>query len=200
MNIAEKKDVADQLLKSGVYVAVPFEANHADAIAFCSALYRRIAKSTDVAIPPELEDLAIEPQLLVALLSVSLSVFDKTTNQVCAELQIKDSVKRMIGLGQRFNDQSQRLEDLQFRYEKLKAEKEAVLKIVNKQFNTDDNVHWFAHEVPHYGTVQISRLEEHGLVEWDIHFNECWQGPFSTKQLCIQHLMDCIAEETGETE
>ncbi|WP_151789178.1 hypothetical protein [Acinetobacter seifertii] len=66
------------------------------------------------------------------------------------------------------------------------------------KFGTDDNQHWFAHEVPFFGTVQIDRIEEHGLVEWDIHFNECWQGPFNSKQRCIQHLEECIAEKRQE--
>lgn len=65
-------------------------------------------------------------------------------------------------------------------------------------FGTDDNEHWFAHEVPFFGTVQIDRIEEHGLVEWDIHFNECWQGPFNSKQRCIQHLEECISEKRQE--
>ncbi|MFH4180358.1 hypothetical protein WDA55_20080, partial [Acinetobacter baumannii] len=66
------------------------------------------------------------------------------------------------------------------------------------KFGTDDNEHWFAYEVPFFGTVQIDRIEEHGLVEWDIHFNECWQGPFNSKQQCIQHLEECIAEKRQE--
>lgn len=66
------------------------------------------------------------------------------------------------------------------------------------KFGTDDNQQWFAHDVPFFGTVQIDRIEEHGLVEWDIHFNECWQGPFNSKQQCIQHLEECIAEKRQE--
>lgn len=66
------------------------------------------------------------------------------------------------------------------------------------KFGTDDNQQWFAHDVPFFGTVQIDRIEEHGLVEWDIHFNECWQGPFNSKQRCIQHLEECIAEKHQE--
>ncbi len=66
------------------------------------------------------------------------------------------------------------------------------------KFGTDDNEHWFAYEVPFFGTVQIDRIEEHGLVQWDIHFNECWQGPFNSKQQCIQHLEECIAEKRQE--
>ncbi len=53
----------------------------------------------------------------------------------------------------------------------------------------------WAHDVPFYGTVQLDRIEEHGLVEWDIYFNECWQGPFNTKNKAIQHLEECIREE-----
>ena len=68
------------------------------------------------------------------------------------------------------------------------------------EFGTDDNEHWFAHEVPYFGRVQITRIEEHGLVEWDIFFNECWQGPFSSKSRCIQHLEDCIQEQYEEVE
>ena len=63
------------------------------------------------------------------------------------------------------------------------------------KFGTDDNEHWFADDVPFYGTVQIDRIEEHGLVEWDIHFNGCWQGPFNSKSECIKHLEECIKEE-----
>ncbi len=63
------------------------------------------------------------------------------------------------------------------------------------EFGTDDNEHWFAHDVPFYGTVQIDLIEEHGLVEWDIHFNGCWQGSFDSKSECIKHLEECIAEE-----
>ena len=68
------------------------------------------------------------------------------------------------------------------------------------EFGTDDNEHWFAHDVPFYGTVQIDRIEEHGLVEWDIHFNGCWQGPFGSKSECIKHLEGCIAEEHEEAQ
>lgn len=66
------------------------------------------------------------------------------------------------------------------------------------KFGTDDNEHWFAHDVPFFGRVQIDRIEEHGLVEWDIYFNECWQGPFDSKQKCIKHLEECIAEQRTE--
>ena len=72
---------------------------------------------------------------------------------------------------------------------------EAIAQNSKIEFGTDDNEHWFAHDVPFYGRVQIDRIEEHGLVEWDIYFNECWQGPFSSKQECIKHLEECIAEE-----
>ena len=68
------------------------------------------------------------------------------------------------------------------------------------KFGTDDNETWWAHEVPFYGTVQIDRIEEHGLVEWDIHFNGCWQGPFGSKSECIKHLEGCIAEEHEEAQ
>ncbi|TCB49862.1 hypothetical protein E0H80_10640 [Acinetobacter sp. ANC 4779] len=66
------------------------------------------------------------------------------------------------------------------------------------KFGTDDNEHWFAHDVPFFGRVQIDRIEEHGLVEWDIYFNECWQGPFNSKAKCIQHLEECIQEKVEE--
>lgn len=66
------------------------------------------------------------------------------------------------------------------------------------QFGTDDNEHWFAHEVPFFGRVQISKFNENGLIEWDIHFGECWQGPFESKSRCIQHLEECIAEKREE--
>lgn len=69
------------------------------------------------------------------------------------------------------------------------------------EFGTDDNEHWFAHDVPFYGLVQIDRIEErHGLIEWDIHFNDCWQGPFNSKSECIKHLEECIAEQREEAQ
>lgn len=68
------------------------------------------------------------------------------------------------------------------------------------EFGTDDNEHWWAHEVPFYGEVQMDRIEEHGFVEWDIHFNDCWQGPFNSKSECIKHLEECIAEERAEAQ
>ena len=68
------------------------------------------------------------------------------------------------------------------------------------KFGTDDNEHWFAHDVPFFGRVQIDRIEEHGLVEWDIFFNGCWQGPFNTKEECIKHLEECIAEQRVEAQ
>ena len=72
---------------------------------------------------------------------------------------------------------------------------EAVAQNSKIEFGTDDNQRWWAHDVPFYGTVQLDRIEEHGLVEWDIYFNECWQGPFNTKNKAIQHLEECIREE-----
>ena len=68
------------------------------------------------------------------------------------------------------------------------------------KFGTDDNERWWAHEVPFYGEVQMDRIEEHGLVEWDIHFNDCWQGPFNSKSECIKHLEECIAEQRAEAQ
>lgn len=68
------------------------------------------------------------------------------------------------------------------------------------KFGTDDNEHWFAHDVPFYGTVQIDRIEEHGLVEWDIYLNDCWQGPFNSKSECIKHLEECILEARAEAQ
>lgn len=66
------------------------------------------------------------------------------------------------------------------------------------EFGTDDNEHWFAHDVPFFGDVQIDRIEEQGLVEWDICMNGCWQGPFNSKSECIQHLEECIREQQQE--
>ena len=68
------------------------------------------------------------------------------------------------------------------------------------KFGTDDNKIWWAHDVPFFGTVQLDQIEEHGLVEWDIYFNECWQGPFNSKAKCIQHLEECIAERREEAQ
>lgn len=76
---------------------------------------------------------------------------------------------------------------------------EAIAQNSKIEFGTDDNEHWFAHDVPFYGTVQIDRIEEHGLVEWDIHFNDCWQGPFNSKSACIKHLEECIQEEREQS-
>ncbi|EMI7999025.1 hypothetical protein JH015_003941 [Acinetobacter baumannii] len=66
------------------------------------------------------------------------------------------------------------------------------------KFGTDDNKTWWAHGVPFFGTVQLDHIEVNGLVEWDIYFNQCWQGPFNSKQQCIQHLEECIAEKRQE--
>ena len=75
---------------------------------------------------------------------------------------------------------------------------EAIAQNSKIEFGTDDNEHWFAHEVPFFGRVQISKFNENGLIEWDIHFGECWQGPFESKSRCIQHLEECIAEKREE--
>lgn len=77
---------------------------------------------------------------------------------------------------------------------------EAVAQNSKIEFGTDDNEHWFAHDVPFYGRVQIDRTEENGFVEWDIYFNECWQGPFNSKSECIKHLEECIAEQREEAQ
>lgn len=77
---------------------------------------------------------------------------------------------------------------------------EAVAQNSTIEFGTDDNQHWFAHDVPFFGRVQITKFEEGGLTEWDIHFNECWQGPFDSKAECIKRLEDCIAEQYLEQE
>lgn len=63
------------------------------------------------------------------------------------------------------------------------------------EFGTDDNKHWWAHDVPFYGEVQLDRVEDY---EWDIHFNDFWQGPFNSKDECIRHLEECIAEQREE--
>lgn len=68
------------------------------------------------------------------------------------------------------------------------------------EFGTDDNEHWFAHDVPFYGRVQISKFVDGHLEEWDIYFNECWQGPFNSKSECIKHLEECIAEQREEAQ
>jgi len=75
---------------------------------------------------------------------------------------------------------------------------EAIAQNSKIQFGTDDNKTWWAHEVPFFGTVQLDQIEEHGLTEWDIYFNDCWQGPFSSKSKAIQHLEECIAEKRKE--
>ena len=75
---------------------------------------------------------------------------------------------------------------------------EAIAQNSKIKFGTDDNRSWFAHDVPFFGTVQMDQIEEHGIVEWDIHFNQCWQGPFNSKARCIQHLEECIQEMREE--
>ena len=75
---------------------------------------------------------------------------------------------------------------------------EAITQNSKIKFGTDDNRSWFAYDVPFFGTVQMDQIEEHGIVEWDIHFNECWQGPFNSKARCIQHLEECIQEMREE--
>ncbi|ETR52342.1 hypothetical protein [Acinetobacter baumannii] len=75
---------------------------------------------------------------------------------------------------------------------------EAVAQNSKIEFGTDDNEIWWAHDVPFYGRVQLQRFVEHGVVEWDIHFNDCWQGPFDSKVSAIQHLEECIAEKREE--
>ena len=77
---------------------------------------------------------------------------------------------------------------------------EAIAQNSKIKFGTDDNEHWFAHDVPFFGRVQIDCIKEHGLVEWDIFFNECWQGPFNTKSECIRHLEECIKEMREEAQ
>ena len=77
---------------------------------------------------------------------------------------------------------------------------EAIAQNSKIEFGTDDNEHWWAHDVPFYGEVQMDRIEEHGLTEWDIHFNDCWQGPFNSKSECIKHLEECIAEQREEAQ
>ncbi|MGS9896573.1 hypothetical protein [Acinetobacter baumannii] len=75
---------------------------------------------------------------------------------------------------------------------------EAVAQNSKIEFGTDDNEIWWAHDVPFFGRVQLQRFVEHGIVEWDIHFNECWQGPFESKARAILHLQECIAEKLEE--
>ncbi|ENX49074.1 hypothetical protein F943_01467 [Acinetobacter ursingii NIPH 706] len=77
---------------------------------------------------------------------------------------------------------------------------EAIAQNSKIEFGTDDNEHWFAHDVPYFGRVQISKLNEDGFVEWDICLSGCWQGPFSSKARCIQHLQECIQERNEEVE
>lgn len=73
---------------------------------------------------------------------------------------------------------------------------EAIAQNSKIQFGTDDNEIWWAHEVPFYGTVQMNWIKEDQ--EWDIYFNECWQGPFNSKSECIQHLEECIQDKREE--
>ncbi len=73
---------------------------------------------------------------------------------------------------------------------------EAIAQNSKIEFGTDDNEIWWAHDVPFYGTVQITWFKKDQ--EWDIYFNECWQGPFDSKSACIQHLEECIKEQREE--
>ncbi|MFW2024318.1 hypothetical protein [Acinetobacter baumannii] len=75
---------------------------------------------------------------------------------------------------------------------------EAVAQNSKIEFGTDDNEIWWAHDVPFFGRVQLQQFNEGGLIEWDIHLNGCWQGPFNTKAKAIQHLEECIAEKREE--
>lgn len=59
------------------------------------------------------------------------------------------------------------------------------------KFGTDDNEIWWAHEVPYFGEVQMNWIKEDQ--EWDIFFNQCWQGPFNSKE-------ECIAEQRAEAQ
>ncbi|WP_227515680.1 hypothetical protein [Acinetobacter qingfengensis] len=77
---------------------------------------------------------------------------------------------------------------------------EAITQNSKIKFGTDDNEHWFAHDVPFFGKVQLDRIEEYGIVEWDIYFGDCWQGPFHSKARCIQHLEECIQEKREEAQ
>ena len=66
----------------------------------------------------------------------------------------------------------------------------------------------------HQNHILRTRAEKQGLksytpnvpckscstVEWDIFFNECWQGPFDTKSGCIKLLEECIAEKREEAQ
>lgn len=71
---------------------------------------------------------------------------------------------------------------------------EAIAQNSKIKFGTDDNENWFAHDVPYFGTVQILK----DFSEWDIHFSDCWQGPFNSKSECIKHLEECIQEKREE--
>lgn len=75
---------------------------------------------------------------------------------------------------------------------------EAVAQNSKIKFGTDDNEIWWAHDVPYFGEVQMNWIKEDQ--EWDIFFNETWQGPFDTKSECIKHLEECIAERRAEIE
>lgn len=75
---------------------------------------------------------------------------------------------------------------------------EAVAQNSKIEFGTDDNEIWWAHEVPFFGTVQMDKIVEHGLTEWDIYLDGCWQGPFSSQSKAIQHLEECIKEKMEE--
>lgn len=83
-------------------------------------------------------------------------------------------------------------------YAETVYEDEAIAQNSKIEFGTHDNENWFAHNVPYFGKVQISKFTEHGITEFDIHFNDCWQGPFPTQSKCIRHLEDCIAEQRKE--
>lgn len=59
-------------------------------------------------------------------------------------------------------------------------------------------------ETVEFGLVIIEELcDEDGdfnFGEWDICIDDCWQGPFSSKFDCLNHLTECIKDKNDHPE
>ncbi|WP_394651761.1 hypothetical protein [uncultured Acinetobacter sp.] len=130
-----------------------------------------------------------------------LEMYEDPTTQLCWTTFLTtiatDTLQNHCMIGQTWFMKGTPVSNLIKHAEKV-YQAEAIAQNSKIKFGTDDNRSWFAHDVPFFGTVQMDQIEEHGIVEWDIHFNECWQGPFNSKARCIQHLEECIQEMREE--
>ncbi|MBO3671296.1 hypothetical protein J5N52_04565 [Acinetobacter soli] len=130
-----------------------------------------------------------------------LEMYEDPTTQLCWTTFLTtiatDTLQNHCMIGQTWFMKGTPVSNLIKHAEKV-YQAEAIAQNSKIKFGTDDNRSWFAHDVPFFGTVQMDQIEEHGIVEWDIHFNDCWQGPFNSKARCIQHLEECIQEMREE--